>query len=78
MTWMFFVPSKPRYRAKIHIMVVSKTSGHIQIKIKMSNLSHDPPAYFKAPNEDLLGHGCSLHLQIQESQNLDHVCIKEQ
>ena len=37
----------------IWIMVVSKTSGHIQIKIKMPNPSQEPPASSKAVNEDL-------------------------
>ena len=30
-----------------------KTSDHIQIKIKMPDTSQEPPASFKAPNEDL-------------------------
>ena len=34
-----FAPSKSRYRAKVWIMVVSKISDHIQIKIKMPNPS---------------------------------------
>ena len=34
-------------------MGVSKTSDHIQIKIKMANPSQEPPAPSKAPNEDL-------------------------
>ena len=39
--------------AKIQIMGVSKTSDHIQIKTKMPNPSQEPPASFKAVNEDL-------------------------
>ena len=31
----------------------SKTSDHIQIKIKMPNPSQEPPASSKAPNEDI-------------------------
>ena len=50
---MFFAPSKSKERAKIQIMVVSKTIDHIQIKIKMPNPSQEPPASSKAPNEDL-------------------------
>ena len=50
---MFFAPPKSRYRAKIQIMGVSKTSDHIQIKIKMPNPSQEPPASSKAPNDDL-------------------------
>ena len=34
-------------------MGVSKTSDHIQIKIKVPNHSQEPPASSKAPNEDL-------------------------
>ena len=32
---------------------MSKTSDHIQIKIKMPNPSQEPPASSKAPNDDL-------------------------
>ena len=32
---------------------VSKTSDHIQIKIKMPNPSQEPPASSKVPNQDL-------------------------
>merc|ERR1711954_137099 len=34
-TWMFFAPSKSRYRANIRDMVVSKINDHIQIKMKI-------------------------------------------
>ena len=34
-------------------MGVSKTSDHIQIKIKTPNPIQEPPATSKAPNEDL-------------------------
>ena len=34
-------------------MGISKTSDHIQIKIKMPNLSQEAPASSKVPNEDL-------------------------
>ena len=34
-------------------MGVSKTSDHIQIKIKIPNPSQEPPASSKALNEDL-------------------------
>ena len=34
-------------------MGISKTSNHIQVKIKMSNPSKEHPASPKAPNEDL-------------------------
>ena len=50
---MVFAPSKSRYRTKIWNMGVSKTSDHIQIKIKMSNPSEEPSASSKVPNQDL-------------------------
>ena len=34
-------------------MGVSKTSGHIQIKIKWPNPIQEHPASFEAPNQDL-------------------------
>ena len=49
---MIFVPSKPRYRAKIWKMGVSKTSDYIHIKIKMKNPNQEPPASSKATNQD--------------------------
>ena len=42
-----------RERAKIPITGVSKTSDHIQIRIKIPNPSQEPPASSKAPNQDL-------------------------
>ena len=36
-------------------MSVSKTSNHIQIKIRVTNPTQEPPASSKAPNEDLDG-----------------------
>ena len=50
---MVLAPSKSRYRTKISNMEVSKTSDHIQIKIKMSNPSQELPASSKVPNWDL-------------------------
>ena len=50
---MFFAPSKSRKRAKIWNMVRSKTSDHIQIKIKMPKPSQEPPVSPKAQNYDL-------------------------
>merc|ERR1711954_570750 len=78
-TWMFFAPSKSRKRFKIQIMGISKTSDHIQIKIKMPNPSQKAPASSKAPNQDLKDMGvlCSFKIKI-ESQNLEHLCIKDQ
>ena len=50
---MFFAPSKSRYGTKIHNKGVPKTNDHIQIKIKITNPSQEPPASPKAQNEDL-------------------------
>ena len=52
-TWMFFASSKSISTAKIQIMGVSKTSDHIQIKIKRPNLIQEPPAPTKISNKDL-------------------------
>ena len=76
---MFFAPSKSRKRAKILIMVVSKTTDYIQIKIKMPNPSQDPPASSKARTEDLKDMDVLCTFKIKkESQNLDHGYIKDQ
>ena len=60
-------------------MGVSKTSDHIQIKIKMPNPSQEPPASSKAPNEDLRDMDvlCTFKIKI-ESQNSDRGYIKDQ
>ena len=60
-------------------MDVSKTSDHIQIKIKMPKPNHEPPASSKAQNQDLkdIDVLCTFKIKI-ESQNLDHGCIKDQ
>ena len=50
---MFFAPLKTRKRAKIWIIDVSKTSDHIQVKIKIPHPSQEPIAPTKAPNQDL-------------------------
>ena len=67
---MFFAPSKSRQRAKIRIMGVSKTSDHIQIKIKMPNPSQESPVSSKAPNQDLNGIDvlCSFKIKINLRQ----------
>ena len=51
--WMFFAPSNSRQRAKNWIIGVSKTSDHIQIKIRMQNPTQGPPVFSNAPNQDL-------------------------
>ena len=68
-TWMFFAPLKSRERAENCIMVVSKTSDHIQIRIKMPNPSHELPASSEVPNQDLKDMGIiCLHLQNQDRE----------
>ena len=66
-TWMFFAPSKSRKSAKIWNMSLQKSSDHIQIKIKMPNPSQDPPASFKAPNQDFKDMGvlCSFKIKVE-------------
>ena len=56
-------------------MGVSKTSDHIQVKIKMQNLNHKPPTSSKALNQDLKDMNvlCTFKTKI-ESQNLEHGC----
>ena len=76
---MFFAPSKSRQRAKIWIMGISKTSDHIQTKIKMPHPNQKPPASFKAPNEDLKNMDILGTLAIKkESQNLVYGITKDQ
>ena len=60
-------------------MGVSKTSVHMQIKIKMQNPSQAPLAPSKAPNKDLknMDDLCTFKIML-ESQNLDHGCIQDQ
>ena len=60
-------------------MSVSKTSNHIQIKIRVPNPTQELTAYSKAPNEDLKDMDvlCTFKIKI-ESQNSDHGYIKDQ
>ena len=60
-------------------MGVSKTSDHIQIKIKMPNLSQEPSVSSKAPNEDLKDMDvlCTIRIKIG-SQNSEHGHINDQ
>ena len=53
-------------------MCVSKTSDHLQIKMKMLDLSQKPQVSSKAPKEDL------RNLQNQERQYSENGCIKDQ
>ena len=58
-------------------MDASKTSDHIQIKIKMPNPSQEPPASFKATNEDLKDMDvlCTFKIKI-ETKKLEYWCFK--
>ena len=60
-------------------MGLSKTTDHIQIKIKMPNPCQEPPAPNKAPNQDLKDMDvlCNFKMEI-ESQNLEYRWIKDQ
>ena len=60
-------------------MGISKTSDHIQIKIKMPNPSQEHPASFKALNQDFKDMDvlCTFKIKIG-SRNLDHEYIKDQ
>ena len=60
-------------------MGVSKTSNYIQIKNKMPNPSQEPPAFSKAPNQDLedMDVVCMFKTNIV-IQNLEYWCIKAQ
>ena len=56
-----------RWRAKIRNMGISKTSDHINIKIKITNPSQEPPASSKSPNQDLKDMDvlCTFKIQIE-------------
>ena len=60
-------------------MGVSKTSDHIQIKIKMPYPSQEPPASSKALNDDLKDMDvlCTFKIKI-ESQNFKYGITKVQ
>ena len=60
-------------------MGMAMTSDHIQIKIKMSNLSQELPASSKTSNQGLKDVDvlCTFKINLQ-SQNLEHWCIKDQ
>merc|ERR1711954_118684 len=76
---MFFAPSKSRSRAKIWNICLLKTSNHIQINIRMPKPSQEPPAFSKAPNQDLKDMDvlCTFKIKI-ESQNSEYGCDKDQ
>ena len=57
---------------------VSKTSYHIQIKIKKPTPSQEPPESSKPPNQDLKDIYVLYTFKIKiEKQNLEHGCIKD-
>merc|ERR1712082_309080 len=60
-------------------MSISKTNGHIQIKIKMPHPSQEPPTSSKAPNQDLKDMDvlCTFKIKI-ESWNSNQGHIKDQ
>ena len=59
-------------------MGVPKTSDHIQINIKRSNSSQEPPALIKVPYQDLkeMDVLCPFKIKVQ-SQNLYHGLNKD-
>ena len=60
-------------------MGISKTSDHIQIKVKMPNPSQDPLAFAKAPNKDLKDKDVLFFFKVKiERPNLEIGCIKDQ
>ena len=60
-------------------MGISKTSGHIQIKIMMPNLSQEHPVSSESQNEDLKDMDVLWTYKIKTvSQNLEHWCTKDQ
>ena len=59
-------------------MGVSKTSQHIQIKIRMLKFIQKPPASSQAPNKDLKDIYILCTCKIKTgNQNLEHECIKD-
>ena len=58
-------------------MGISKTSDHIQIKIKMPNPSQEPPTSSKAPNEDLKDVDvlCTFKIKIESQKDMVVLCI---
>ena len=68
-----------RIESKIWNISVSKTSDHIQIKIKMPNPCQEPPVSTKAPNDNLkdMGVPCTFKIKI-ETQNFHQAYIRNQ
>ena len=60
-------------------MVVSNTSDHIRIKMKMPKFSQEPPAFSKALKQDLKDMDVLSAFKIKiESQISEHGYIKDQ
>ena len=75
----FLKPSKSRFRAKILITGVSKTSDHIQIKIKTCISGQEHPGSSKDQNQNLKSMDALYTSKIKiESQNSEVGCIKDQ
>ena len=70
----FKIKIEPKFGKWIHQQPVS-----YKIKIKMPNPSQEPPASWKAPNQDLkdVDGLCTFKIKI-ESPNSDHGCVKDQ
>ena len=66
-------------QAKIRNIGVSKTSDHIQIKIKMPTPSGEPPTPHQSPQSGLKGHDvfCTFKIKV-ECQNFEYIYIKDQ
>ena len=59
-------------------MGVPKTSDPISIKIKMPNPSQDPPAFSRAPNQDIKDMDVLGAFKIKvEGKNLEHGSTKD-
>ena len=57
---------------------ISKSSDHIQAKIKMPHPNQEPPASFKAPNDDLKDMDVLCFFKIKiESQVSEYWCTKD-
>ena len=61
------------------MMGVSKTSDHIQVKVKMSNPSKETPASSKAPNQEFKDIYVLYNFKIKEEiANSEHGSTKDQ
>ena len=58
-------------------MSISRTSEHIQIKIKMPNPSQEPSASSKAPNEDLRDMDVLCTFKIKIKSKIGNLCASK-